>query len=400
METTLENIKSAVCNLWKRVQGSPSELPGAFAIDPSHTDQMELLVSEFQTDGHYFQVRVNELYLPYDRQWFVDYEPLVFAVTECTYDGKPLAIPTMVGPQMMPKLPSGELPERMQFLNTRVAGLYPYRGGRLTLTIVLYRSKRKDVAQRLLKFIETTANALSFATVVEMYLKVANVVVSGLEELAGLGNLDPLLGIRREFDPDAGDPFTPGYFVLTQTANLDVSKLWVKGGQLLSGDTMANAQPFRDAAYALYSIMPTTKRSDVNSLPIYDLYKEAKKMAALPGDKNWDVAKANLSALYQLMVTSPDLLADHVGKLTEDYIAELTKIHAQADKIRSLDMTKRSTTTSKAEGIGSLDMTKRSTTTAKAEGIGSQDMIKRSTTTAKAYSILKLKAAPADTCQD
>ena len=351
MATTLENITSAVGNLWKRVQGSPSELPGAFAVDPTHTDQQKFLVSEIQKDGHYFQVRVNELYLPYDRQWFVDYQPLVFAVTECTYDGKPQAIPTMVGPQLMPKLPSGELPERMLFSNTRVAGLYPYRGGRLTLTIVLYRSKRKDIAERLLKFIETTANALSFATVVETYLKVANVVVSGVEELAGLGNLDPLLGIRREFDPDAGDPFTPGYFVLTQKTDLDVSKLWVKGGQLLSGDTLASAQPFRDAAYALYSVMPTTERSDVDTLPIYALYQEAKKKAALPGNENWDVAKASLSAMYQLMVTSPDLLADHADKLTDGYIAELQKIHGRADTLKSLALTKRSATTAKARSI-------------------------------------------------
>jgi hypothetical protein len=351
MSTVLENIQRAVGNLWKNVQGSPSELPGAYAIDATHTDQKKLLSGEFQKDGHYFQVRVNELYLPYDRQWFVDYEPLVFAVTECTYDGKPQAIPTMVGPQLMPKLPTGELPDRMQFSNTRVAGLHPYRGGRLTLTIVLYRSKRKDIAERLLKFIESTANALSFATVVETYLKVANVVVSGVEELAGLGSLDPLLGLRREFDPDAGDPFTPGYFVLAKKTGLDVGKLWVKGGQLLFGDTLATAQAFRDAEYVLFSIMPATERSDVDLLPIYALYQEAKKKAALAGPDNWEVAKANLAALFQLMISSPDLLADQADKLTDGYIDELTKIHAKADKMKSLALTKRSATTAKARSI-------------------------------------------------
>jgi hypothetical protein len=360
MSTVLENIQQSVSSLWKRVQGSPSELPGAYAIDPDHTDQKKLLADEFRKDGHYFQVRVNELYLPYDRQWFVDYEPLVFAVTECTYDGKPQAIPTMVGPQLMPKLPNGELPDRMLFSNTRVAGLHPYRGGQLTLTIVLYRSKRKDVAERLLKFIENTANALNFATVVETYLKVANVVVSGVEELAGLGNLNPLLGHRSEFDPDAGDPLTPGYFVLTQKTGLDVSKLWVKGGQLLSGDTLAAAQPFRDAEYVLYSILPTTERSDLDLLPIYALYQEAKKKAALAGADNWEVAKANLAALYQLMVSSPDLIADQADKLTDSYIDELKKIHAKADKMKSLKL-------------------------------------QRNTTTPKALSILKLKAQPAKT---
>lgn len=351
MSTVLENIQQAVGNLWKRVQGSPSELPAAYAIDATHTDQKKLLSGEFQKDDHYFQVRVNELYLPYDRQWFVDYEPLVFAVTECTYDGKPQAIPTMVGPQLMPNLPNGELPERMQFSNTRVAGLHPYRGGRLTLTIVLYRSKRKDVAERLLKFIENTANALSFATVVETYLKVANVVVGGVEELAGLGSLDPLLGLRREFDPDAGDPFAPGYFVLTKETGLDVDKLWVKNGQLLFGDTLASARAFREAEYVLYSITPATERSDIDLLPIYALYQEAKKKAALAGSDNWEVAKADLSALYQMMVTSPDLLADQADKLTDGYIDELTKIHTKADKMKSLALTKRSATTAKARSI-------------------------------------------------
>ena len=39
------------------------------------TDQKKLLSGEIQKDTHYFQVRVNELYLPYDRQWFASDQP-------------------------------------------------------------------------------------------------------------------------------------------------------------------------------------------------------------------------------------------------------------------------------------------------------------------------------------
>jgi hypothetical protein len=338
MPTVLESVKSAVGRLWGCVKGSPRELPGTFQVDPAHTDQKKLLSSEIKKDNHYFQVRVNEIYLPYDRQWFVKYEPMVFASTECTYDGKEHVIPTIVGPQLMPKLPSGELPERMLFSNTRVAGLYPYRGGRISLTIVLYRSKRDDVAQRLLRLIQNTAGAIDFSNVINTYLKIANVVVSGIEELAGLGSLDPLLGIRREFDPDAGDLFTPGYYVLTIQPDLDESKLWVKRGQLLFGDTLAQAKPFQGAEYVLYSVLPAAERSDVDTLPIHVLYQEAKKKAAFPGTDNWEAAKASLSALYQLLVTCPDLTPAQAETLSDAYIAELQKIHAKSDTISSLKL--------------------------------------------------------------
>ena len=82
----------------------------------------------FQSDQHYFQVRINEMYLKYSRNWFSRYDPMVFVVSEFTYDKKAEAVPFVVGQQMMEKFEKNT-PTGMIFSDTRVAGVHPYRGG-------------------------------------------------------------------------------------------------------------------------------------------------------------------------------------------------------------------------------------------------------------------------------
>ena len=332
----LESIQTALGNMWETVKGSPRELPGVYAVDPSHTDQAQLLATPIAKDKQYFQVRVNEMYLSYDRKWFAGYEPMLFTATEFLYAGKANAVPTVIGPQLMPKLPTGELPERMVFANTRVAGLHPYRGGRITLTVILYRSERDNVAQSLLKLVENAAGALDFTSLVDTYVKVAKVALDGIQALLGLGKLQPLLGIRREFDPDAGEPLTPGYYVLCSRTDLDEALLWVKDGKLLYGASLAAAEPLKGDDYVLYSVVATAARSDADALSFFDLYQQAKKAAAIPKDESWEVAKSNLASVYQMMVASPDLTPEQAGALMDSYIAEVKDIRTKATRISSL----------------------------------------------------------------
>jgi hypothetical protein len=37
------------------------------------------------SNEHYFQVRINEMFLAAGRKWFVDYHPMVFVVSQFNY---------------------------------------------------------------------------------------------------------------------------------------------------------------------------------------------------------------------------------------------------------------------------------------------------------------------------
>ena len=94
-----------------------------FIFLPKKSSSKDKIGVSLQSDQHYFQIRINELFLKNKRNWYKEYAPMVFVVLEFTYDGKEESVPFVVGPQIMDKF-GQSLPEDMVFLNTRVGGLY------------------------------------------------------------------------------------------------------------------------------------------------------------------------------------------------------------------------------------------------------------------------------------
>src|SRR3954454_15898871 len=123
-------------NLWKAIKASPRQLPSTVAIPADHVTAQGTNREKFEADKHYFQVRVNEMFLTEQRKWLTDIDPMVFVVSEFTYDKATQTVPFLVGPMLLEKF-SAKVPKGMIFNDTRVAGLHPYRGGRLSLTVVL-----------------------------------------------------------------------------------------------------------------------------------------------------------------------------------------------------------------------------------------------------------------------
>src|ERR1035438_4738085 len=72
--------------LWQQFKQSPARPFLRLAIPATKTDKPER--GEFKPDQHYFVVRVNEMFLAYDRQWFRSYLPMVTVVSEFQYDRK------------------------------------------------------------------------------------------------------------------------------------------------------------------------------------------------------------------------------------------------------------------------------------------------------------------------
>lgn len=321
-------------NIWNNMRKSPRQVPSGIMISSSQVEEKNnsdnIPFTVIKPNKHYFQVRVNEMYLSFSREWFAEYDPMVFAVSEFVYDKKKEAIPFVVGPTMMEKF-GKRLPKGMIFSDTRVAGLHPYRGGQLTLSIILYKVQTGNMVRKLLRLIENTANVLDFASALTTYLKVADVVIDGVESLLELGGSEPLIGLRKEFNP-ADDELRPSYFVLINLpdTDIDTAKLWVRNRRLYYGDTLQSSEPFRDADFVLYSVTLAPQRSDLSTLPFYPQWEHTQREALDPREDSWLSAKANMASLMQSMLLSPDLTDQQALELVEEWRKKLVSFHKMA----------------------------------------------------------------------
>lgn len=333
----------AFSDFWNQLKQSPSFRPTRLYIKPQQTDKDDSFFSSILPGKHYFSVRINEAFLSYSRKWLTTYDPLVFTVAEFTYDGKKVTIPYAVGSSMM-KGKMEKVPEGMVFQDTRVAGLHPYAGGPMALSMVLCRVEQTKYLQRLIDVIEGASSTYTeaFATVINDYVKIAGVVMKGFESLMGLEETQALVGFRKEFDIDAGDDFKAGYYVLfnSDVEEIDQSKLWVLDNRLCYGDTAATAKAFRKDDYVLYSITATTNRFDEKSLPFYadwtKISSDATRLSQIDDDA-WKIIKAQMLVLYDVMKTSPDLIPEQAEKLFEQYKSEILKIKSSKNVLGDLE---------------------------------------------------------------
>jgi hypothetical protein len=338
----MKTIAERFQKIWDSLSKSQMQVPSRIEIRSDHIhNNGQVATDPFEPGEHYFEVSINEMYLTYDREWFRVFDPMVFVVSEFTYDKKIETVPFIVGPSLMQQF-KHELPAGMIFSNTRVAGPYPYRGGRLVLSVILYKITRKNYIQQILGLVENTAAALSFSSLISGYLKVASVIVDGVETLFNTGEIAPIIGSRREFDPDRGDIFKPLYFALVDApeSDIDRDKLWVNNNQLFWGENSENITPFRDADYVLYSINQTKSRGDITTLPFYSLWEKVIREATVPMKDHWQSAKANMMTLYQNLMLSSDLTAKQAYELAQHYKEETRRLHNEAIELSQLGLGK------------------------------------------------------------
>jgi hypothetical protein len=211
-------------------------------------------------------------------------------------------------------------------------GLHPYRGDGLILFMILCRVKRANYVRKFMQIVENSATVLDFSTALGMYMKVAGVLMSGVEALLDLGDIQPLIGLREPFGQDAGGALESGYLALINMPQpqLNVKELWVREGQLVYGKTLEEAKPFRQADYVLYSIISEQERTDETTLPFYPLWERIVQESMVCEENSWKRAKADMLTLYQNMVLSPDLTSGQADELYNKYINEMKKLYDKA----------------------------------------------------------------------
>lgn len=318
-------------DFWKKIAGTPATRITRITINPDNIEGEAELNGNFERREQYFMVKVNEMYLTKKREWFNGYEPIVFVVSEFIYDGEKREVPFVVGPSLLGN--KMELPDGFIFQDTTVAGLHPFAGGPFTISVVLAKFKSEKYLRKLLEVIESTAHTYTagFATMVSQYIKVATVVLDGIDNLTGSNDIDPIMGNRREYNSEIGN-FKPGYFAMINIDEDkigDENKFFVKDNRLHYGDSMATAKPYKENEYILYSILSLPKRSDVEAL---NFYKDWSKLANNILDKNsisaseLAVLKGKLFALQDGMYLSPDLIPKQADALSDEFEKEFDRM--------------------------------------------------------------------------
>jgi hypothetical protein len=325
-------------DLWDKIQGEPAQRRTSIAIAADHTDIEGTLSAPFEAGKHYFVVRLNEMFLAREREWASKYDPLVTVVSEFIYNGAEVSVPTAIGPSVLAKGGTATPVGRMAFVDTRVAGIHPYQGGRLTLTIILYKVQRSNHAKDLLDLIGIGAKALDFASALTPYLKIAGTLLSGIESMLRLDGTQPVIGQRIERDQDASGGIRPGYHALIDLPlkGVDETKFWVKRSQLCYGDSLASATPFEAADFMLYSVVRDELRSDLELLPFRADWARVRREAQTSVADAWTNAKINLASLIQVVRESPDLTADQAEKVVAEWKAEAVRLHKDAEQFATL----------------------------------------------------------------
>lgn len=322
--------------LWSRIKQASTFVPAYFRIPDENTDLPSGETSQFDERRHYFMISVNEMYLSYKREWHKSFSPMVFSVCNFKYDGKELEIPFAISPGFLQKYKQ-EVPGGMLFLNTPVVGLFPWRGGNVSLSLILSRIPQADVAEKMIDVIGEISGSLSFAAGIESYTRISRVLLNGINSLMGFQQTQPILGVNNNFGMAAGNPFRPGYHALIHSENPDKKKFWVKENALYYGNSLESAIPYRDDDYVLFRIGISDKRHDLESLSFYKEYREIFDFLEhqdVITHKEKELLRPKILHLAVAIKRSPDLTWEQANQIHDTMIED---INLTVEKFSKLD---------------------------------------------------------------
>jgi hypothetical protein len=331
-----------VVRLWNDLRAGRQALASVAAILPQHCRPANAAGYPIARDQMYFTVRINEMHLAENRQWWTVYDPLVVVVTEFNHAQERAAIPTVIGPNLIRKqAPSDQPRYGAVLLDTRVTGPHPYRGGDVDISISFYQVQRADHARSLLRVIDSLSTSLGGPGDLPLIAKTGGALLQGVEGLLGLEETTYLAGQRISLAISPLDPFTAGFSALiAPPAPADNTNLRVEERRLYieaDGDT----RPYRDSDFVLFSIAGAEARGDENLLPFYPLKVDA-LTAVWDGEDGVKRGKANLIAAYQQMRRSPDVTVAEASRLFDTWLQEFEAEKKRAEQVRSMPVTRHS----------------------------------------------------------
>jgi hypothetical protein len=289
-----------------------------------------------QADQDYVVVTLDRARLARGGRWWTDVVPMVYVSASLNYAGQSgCHVPALLGPSAFQQGTAG-VPNAVVFRDLPLLGPYPFRGGALDLTVVLYEVPVDDTASRILDAVTATAGALPLGPALAPYLPIARAVVTGVGLLLDVGDTRPVIGCSHGSYGQQG-PVQPGTFALVDDNALGPEELWVVDGELCRGTAGDMAQPLVDTDFVLYSLRPLSKRDDARNLPfVAPLHDRLVRFASSPEGGSWETAKTALSNLGQELYLSPDLVRSQASELYLEFRDEALELHRRSEALKHM----------------------------------------------------------------
>ncbi len=331
----MPELLSQISDFVQGLAAGPIKQPKAIIVPRENCLPAESSGIEIVKDKCYLTLTVNQLFLSEARKWWTDYQPMVVFSASFVQGGSTITLPTVVGPSLLAQ-PGTKLPQGLLLNNIEVAGPIPYRGGNLTISVLLYRVQHTNHARDLLKVVEGVSKAIGPAADLGMITKVGGALMDGVGSLLALGDTVPIMGQRFTMSPVGPGGMRTFYAgLMAPGSDATADELSVDHGKLKTG-IGADAQEFRDDDYVLYSLSAALRRTDESTLPFYPLFQRAKQDAFRGGEENWKTAKATFAEVWQQMIVSPDLIPEQAEELFADWKKQLLAEKAKGEEMGML----------------------------------------------------------------
>jgi hypothetical protein len=335
----VSSVFDTVSRVWNELRSGRQPLPTVATIPPDYCRPANAAGYLIVRDQMYFTIRINQMHLAENRQWWTVYDPLVVVVIEFNHAQNRIAIPTVIGPDLIRKQAQSDQPRYgAVLLDTRVTGPHPYRGGDVDVSLSFYQVQRANHARSLLRVVDSLSASLGGAGDLPLIAKAGGALLEGVEGLLGLEETTYLAGQRISLAISALDPFTAGFSALIAPPAPDDARLRVEDRRLFV-DAGGAVRPYRESDFVLLSIVGTESRGDENLLPFYPSKVDA-LTAVWDGEDGVKRGKANLIAAYQQMRRSPDVTLAEASRLFEAWLQEFEAEKRKAEQVRAMPMTR------------------------------------------------------------
>ncbi|QOZ23120.1 hypothetical protein [Bradyrhizobium sp. CCBAU 51753] len=336
MASFLDRITTFVGTL----ASGPTLQPKSVVIKPERCKPDGCTGVTIAKDECYLRLTINELFLADARRAFVEYQPMVVSAISYIQGNEPITVPSVVGPSLLSR-PTVELPQSLLLNDIDIAGPLPYRGGNITISLVLYRVRHTNYARDLLNVVEGVSKAIGPAADLGMLSKISGALLDGVESLLGLGDTEPVMGHRFTMSP-VGPGGMKSFYAALVPSKSTTDDLSVDSGRLRIGDG-AVPRPYSESDYILYNLSTHARRTDVSTLPFFGMYERAKRDAFRGGKESWAAAKATFSEVWQQMMTSPDLIPQQAEELFIEWKQALLAEKTRGDNFLAMSTTKSET---------------------------------------------------------
>jgi hypothetical protein len=313
------DLLGRITSLLSTAVSGPLPIPGIidFGSDGTARSKQTETIEPFK---HYFRLDINQLYIAKGREFWVNFDPLVYAAVDFQRGQERNVASMIVGPKA---IDTGKIPKPHGFVlnDIKVAGPIPFNGGDVGVTIVLYKIAQKNYAQSIMKLIESVAASQAGIPGVSNALNLGSILLDGVQALLDLGETVPVMGQRFEINTSS----LAGFLPLTRALVKDIgsgTKVHVRDNRLLAED-----EEFQGSDFVLYSLSKVLRRDDHRALPFFHLVTDA-CASVTKGPDGHEAAKGILITLYNEMLQSEDLTYQDRERLFADYVAMVKQSRA------------------------------------------------------------------------